>query len=198
MLRGPSPTIPTDVSKVIYGNRTLIDLTEDTVNAITLLSGVQAHDKAGRIIRGSYIPPRIQLSKTVEITENGSHTIQPDVGYNGVETITANVNVPATPKTASGSITTRIASGNNTFTLGTVNFTPVEYGWYFNVSDGRAMAARGLSQNSYGVGAGGSGSKMLYMSDVKVSANGNTITGTLRSFLAIRSVTISWWAIGGG
>ena len=145
MLRVPSPT-PTDVSKVIYGNRTLIDLTEDTVSLSNLLVGVQAHDNVGRRIRGAYIPPRIQLSKTVEITENGSHTIQPDVGYNGMGTVIANVNVPTTPKTASGSITTSISSGTNTFTLGTVNFTPVEYGWYFNVSNGRAMAARGLSQ----------------------------------------------------
>ena len=105
MLRVPSPT-PTDVSKVIYGNRTLIDLTEDTVSPSNLLVGVQAHDNVGRRIHGAYIPPRIQLSKTVEITENGSHTIQPDVGYNGMGTVIANVNVPTTPKTASGSITT--------------------------------------------------------------------------------------------
>ena len=163
-----------------------------------LLVGVQAHDNVGRRIRGAYIPPRIQLSQTVEITENGNHTILPDEGYAGMGTVIANVNVPATPKTASGSVTTEIANGNNTFTLGTVNFTPVEYGWYFNVSNGRAMAARGLSQNSYGVGANGSGSRMSYMSNVKVSANGNTITGALHSFLAIRSVTINWWAIGGG
>ena len=57
MLRVPSPTIPTDVSKVIYGNRTLIDLTEDTVDASTLLSGVSAHNKSGEIITGTYVAP---------------------------------------------------------------------------------------------------------------------------------------------
>ena len=197
MLRAPSPT-PTDVSKVIYGNRTLIDLTADTVTEDTLLFGTTAHDATGKVINGQYTKPKIKLSQTVEITENGNHTILPDEGYAGMGTVIANVNVPTTPKTASGSITTSISNGTNTFTLGTVNFTPVEYGWYFSVSDGRAMAARGLSQNSYGVGASGSGSRMSYMGSVKVSANGNTITGTLYSFLAIRSVTISWWAIGGG
>lgn len=184
------------VAKVNYNDETLIDLTADTVTADTLLAGETAHDAEGNPVVGLYIKPKIKLSKTVEITENGSHTILPDEGYAGMKTVTANVNVQATPKTASGSITIDIARGDNTFTLGTVNFTPVEYGWYFNVSDGRAMAARGLSQNSYGVGATGSGSRMSYMSSVKVSANGNTITGALYAFLSIRSVTISWWAVG--
>ena len=184
------------VAKVNYNDETLIDLTADTVTADTLLAGETAHDAEGNAVVGLYTPPTVQPSKTVEIAENGNHTIQPDEGYTGVGVVTANVNVPTTPKTASGSITTSISRGNNTFTLGTVNFTPVEYGWYFSVSDGRAMAARGLSQNSYGVGASGSGSRMSYMGDVKVSANGNTITGALYTSLAMRSVTISWWAVG--
>ena len=184
------------VAKVNYNNETLIDLTADTVTEDTLLSGTTAHDATGQVINRQYTTPTITLSQTVEITENGNHTILPDEGYAGMETVIANVNVPTTPKTASGSITTSISRGTNTFTLGTVNFTPAEYGWYFKVSDGRAMAARGLSQNSYGVGVSGSSSRMSYMSDVKVSANGNTITGALHSFLAIRSVTINWWAVG--
>ena len=35
------------VNKVIYGNRTLIDLTGDTVQADKVLSGYTAHDKSG-------------------------------------------------------------------------------------------------------------------------------------------------------
>ena len=57
MLRSPFPTIPTDVNKVIYGGRTLIDLTEDTVSASTLLLDVQAHNKRGMKIRGTYVAP---------------------------------------------------------------------------------------------------------------------------------------------
>lgn len=186
-----------NINKINYGGRTLIDLTADTVTEDTLLSGTTAHDATGKVINGQYTKPKIKLSKTVEITENGSHTIRPDEGYTGMGTVTANVSVPTTPKTASGSITTSISRGTNTFTLGTVNFTPVEYGWYFNVSSGRAMAARGLSQSSYGIGVA-DGTKLSFMSGVHVSANGNTITGTLHAFLAIRSVTINWWAIGGG
>lgn len=41
------------VNKVIYGNRTLIDLTGDTVQADKVLSGYTAHDKSGAPIAGS-------------------------------------------------------------------------------------------------------------------------------------------------
>ena len=41
------------INKVIYGNRTLIDLTADTVEAAKVLSGYTAHDKSGAPITGS-------------------------------------------------------------------------------------------------------------------------------------------------
>lgn len=41
------------VSKVIYGNQVLIDLTKDTVAAEKMLKGTTAHDKAGEIITGT-------------------------------------------------------------------------------------------------------------------------------------------------
>ena len=40
-------------NKVVYGAQTLIDLTEDTVDAEHLLTGVTAHDKSGEIITGT-------------------------------------------------------------------------------------------------------------------------------------------------
>lgn len=40
------------ISKVVYGGKTLIDLTSDTVTADKLLSGVIAHDKSGAAITG--------------------------------------------------------------------------------------------------------------------------------------------------
>lgn len=40
------------VSKVIYGNQTLIDLTADTVDPSKLLTGTTAHNKAGEAIVG--------------------------------------------------------------------------------------------------------------------------------------------------
>lgn len=40
------------INKVIYGGRTLIDLTSDTVEASKLLLGTKAHDKSGAQIEG--------------------------------------------------------------------------------------------------------------------------------------------------
>lgn len=41
------------INKVIYGGKTLIDLTGDTVTANKILSGYKAHDKAGTAITGT-------------------------------------------------------------------------------------------------------------------------------------------------
>ena len=41
------------VNKVVYGNRTLIDLTSDTVTKDKILSGFTAHEKSGTIITGT-------------------------------------------------------------------------------------------------------------------------------------------------
>lgn len=42
-----------NVKKVIYGGKTLIDLTADTVTADKVLDGVTAHDKSGAKITGT-------------------------------------------------------------------------------------------------------------------------------------------------
>ena len=41
------------INKVIYGDKTLIDLTADTVSADKLEKGITAHDKTGAIITGT-------------------------------------------------------------------------------------------------------------------------------------------------
>lgn len=45
--------MPTYISKVVYGNETLLDLTDDTVVAAALLSGYTAHGADGAPITGS-------------------------------------------------------------------------------------------------------------------------------------------------
>ena len=45
--------MPTYISKVVYGNETLIDLTSDTITADKLLKGYSAHGKDGAPISGS-------------------------------------------------------------------------------------------------------------------------------------------------
>ena len=46
------------VSKVIYDNNTLIDLTEDTVSADVLLAGYTAHNAAGEVVNGAAVIPK--------------------------------------------------------------------------------------------------------------------------------------------
>lgn len=41
------------ISKVVYGNDTLIDLTADTVTSDSLANGYTAHDKSGTLINGA-------------------------------------------------------------------------------------------------------------------------------------------------
>lgn len=41
------------ISKVVFGNKTLIDLTSDTVTAAKLLYGITAHAKDGSKITGT-------------------------------------------------------------------------------------------------------------------------------------------------
>lgn len=42
-------------NKVVYAQKVLIDLTNDTVTKETLLPGVKAHDKSGNLITGSFL-----------------------------------------------------------------------------------------------------------------------------------------------
>lgn len=41
------------INKVVYGSRTLVDLTADTVTADTLASGTTAHANDGSVITGT-------------------------------------------------------------------------------------------------------------------------------------------------
>ena len=186
------------INKINYGGSTLLDLTEDTVTPDSLLEGVTAHDATGATIEGQYNPPKVKMSKTVEIVENGTHTIGPDEGFDGTAFVNANVNVPTAPKTASGSITFDIVARKNTFTLGTVSFTPIACGWYFNESSCRGMATKDPSGASHGIGVNTGKSTSTTTYSPSVSVNGNTIAGSFYASNAARNAAISWWAIGNG
>ena len=53
------------VNKVEYAGKVLLDLTEDTVTADMVESGVKAHDKTGALITGS-IPVNSRLTGVVK------------------------------------------------------------------------------------------------------------------------------------
>jgi len=71
------------VSKVVYGNQTLIDLTGDTVTADTLASGVTAHSKAGVQLTGTAVVRKYGVSiDTIFGSLNSSGILQRPSGGN--------------------------------------------------------------------------------------------------------------------
>ena len=74
------------INKIIYGGKTLIDLTSDTVEADKMLNGVTAHDKSGEIIEGTipsketktYIPTTTDQTITAGQYLSGDQTIKGD------------------------------------------------------------------------------------------------------------------------
>lgn len=79
------------VNKVTYGNKTLIDLTSDTVTASKLLSGVTAHDKKGVKITGT-IPS--QGAQTIT-PGTANKTIAAGKYLSGTQTIKGDANLVA-------------------------------------------------------------------------------------------------------
>lgn len=65
-------------NKIVFGDETLIDLTQDTVNAGSMLAGKTAHDMAGNIITGNIpnngnVDVAISHKDTVYTIPNGYH-----------------------------------------------------------------------------------------------------------------------------
>ena len=64
------------INKIVFGAKVLIDLTEDTVTADTLVEGVTAHDKSGAKIVGTYKPQTSQdLINFIEGNISGEYII---------------------------------------------------------------------------------------------------------------------------
>ena len=57
------------INKIVYGGRTLIDLTADTITADKLLEGFTAHDKSGAIITGTNTYDSDTSEDTVAVAE---------------------------------------------------------------------------------------------------------------------------------
>ena len=66
------------INKVVYGNSTLIDLTEDTVSADKLLAGETAHDRSGASVVGSVVTAEVVDNLT---TQDATKALSANQGY---------------------------------------------------------------------------------------------------------------------
>jgi hypothetical protein len=94
-------------SKIVYGGRALIDLTNDTVTAETLAEGTTAHGADGEPIVGTYAG-----IDTSDATAEATDIVQGKTAYVNGEKITGNV-TEKLPQT--GSILSQTLDADNVF-----------------------------------------------------------------------------------
>lgn len=94
------PGIPY-VNKVVISGVTKIDLTSDTVTAASLRRGATAHNMSGAPITGTLDVPVVQASKSYTTNLNGSYTINPDSGKDGMAAVNLTVDTDCVTEVSS-------------------------------------------------------------------------------------------------
>lgn len=114
-------------SKIVYFGETLIDLTDDTVEAAKLLKGVTAHDKKGEKVTGT-LADVTQATPTITVDAAGkitaSATQAAGVVAAGTKSATKQLTVQAA-KTVTPSTSAQTAAAKGVFTTGIITVAAV-------------------------------------------------------------------------
>ena len=86
------------ISKIIFGNQTLIDLTADTIQAENMIAGISAHNSAGNVITGTIATKsaaNLSASGSVVTVPSGYYAAQATKAVAGVAHATPTVSISA-------------------------------------------------------------------------------------------------------